>query len=326
MPTSRAEDLARRTGPIGGFLEEGPVAGPGTLSAEEIADFFERGFTHGHRVLSERQCDALLRDLERVRDPEDPGHVHLYEWHADEAEDPELELFHALGAWRLAPAFHDLLFVPGLVTRAAQLLGGPIRLLHDQVFAKPAGHGGRVSWHQDYSYWTWSAPMAHLSCWIGLDDADRDNGCLECVPGSHRWELQPRGSLSGSGEAEEELPPVRRKALDHAVPLEMPRGQASFHHPLTVHGSGANRSPRPRRALVLNFVADGVVSRMRGHDMGRFPRVPEGEPLGDPDYPLIFPRDAEEARRLEKLPRAATPPARHMSGEDSCPPGPGGRQ
>jgi len=28
-----------------------------------------------------------------------------------------------------------------------------------------------VAWHQDYSYWTRTQPVAHLSCWIGLDDA-----------------------------------------------------------------------------------------------------------------------------------------------------------
>ena len=33
--------------------------------------------------------------------------------------------------------------------------------------------------------------MAHLTCWIGLDDATRDNGCLAYIPKSHEWELLP---------------------------------------------------------------------------------------------------------------------------------------
>jgi hypothetical protein len=39
---------------------------------------------------------------------------------------------------------------------ASQLLGGEVRFWHDQIFYKPAHHGGVVIWHQDYSYWTCS--------------------------------------------------------------------------------------------------------------------------------------------------------------------------
>ena len=28
-----------------------------------------------------------------------------------------------------------------------------------------------MAWHQDYSYWTRTTPLAHLTCWIGLDDS-----------------------------------------------------------------------------------------------------------------------------------------------------------
>src|SRR5687768_17509368 len=68
--------------------------------------------------------------------------------------DPATILFHALGAWRIAPEFHDLLWNPAFIVPASQLLEGPVRFWHDQLFCKPAHHGGRVAWHQDYSYWT----------------------------------------------------------------------------------------------------------------------------------------------------------------------------
>ena len=55
---------------------------------------------------------------------------------------------------------------------ASQLLGDRgVRFWHDQLFCKPARHGGIVAWHQDYSYWTRTQPLAHLTCWIGLDEA-----------------------------------------------------------------------------------------------------------------------------------------------------------
>src|SRR5256885_674880 len=82
-------------------------------------------------------------------------------------------LFHALGAWRITPGFHDLLWNPAFTVPASQLLGGAVRFWHDQLFCKPAHHGGVVAWHQDYSYWTRTQPLAHLTCWIGLDDSNR---------------------------------------------------------------------------------------------------------------------------------------------------------
>ena len=84
---------------------------------------------------------------------------------------------------------------------ASQLLGGAVRFWHDQLFCKPARHGGVVAWHQDYSYWTRTVPLAHLSCWIGLDDATRENGCLHYIPGSHRWNLLPITGLADDMDA-----------------------------------------------------------------------------------------------------------------------------
>lgn len=43
--------------------------------------------------------------------------------------------------------------------------------------------------------------MQHLTCWIGLDDATTENGCLNYVPGSHKWGLLERLELGGEMDA-----------------------------------------------------------------------------------------------------------------------------
>ena len=58
-----------------------------------------------------------------------------------------------------------------------------------------------MAWHQDYSYWTRTKPIAHLTCWIALDDASEENGCLHYIPGSHRWPLLPITGLAGDMNA-----------------------------------------------------------------------------------------------------------------------------
>ena len=167
------------------------------LSDEQVAFFKENGYLANVKLLNSIQVESLRNELEEIADPNHPGHHLFYEFHSNESTDPSKVLFHALGAWRVAPGFHDVLWNPAFVMAASQLLGGSVRFWHDQLFCKPAKHGGVVAWHQDYSYWTRTKPMEHLTCWVGLDDADVDNGCLYYVPGSHRWGLLDKPDLAG---------------------------------------------------------------------------------------------------------------------------------
>jgi hypothetical protein len=264
------------------------------LGPERVADFERDGFLSGIRVFDEAQVERLRGDLARLAGPAPPGRDLFYEYHANESQDPETCLFHALGAWRASPLFHDVLWAPVLRIVCHQLLGGkPIRFLHDQLFCKPAGHGGIVAWHQDYSYWTWTTPMAHLTCWIALDDVDEDNGCLWYVPRSHTWPDLPVTGLTGDMDAVREvLNEAQLADFEARVPIRLKRGQAAFHHPRTLHGSFANTSDRPRRATLVNVVRDGVCSAIGPDDpddiASRYHTPPHGEPLSGTFYPLLF--------------------------------------
>ncbi|MEP6467837.1 MAG: phytanoyl-CoA dioxygenase family protein, partial [Parafilimonas sp.] len=157
------------------------------LSQDQIVFFNENGFLAGIKMLDEEQVERLRNELNKLTDINLPGHNLFYEFHSNESVDANTILFHALGAWRITPAYHDVLWNPRFLVAASQLLGNvPVRFWHDQLFYKPAKKGGVVAWHQDYSYWTRTKPIAHLTCWCGLDDSTKENGCLQYVPGSHR--------------------------------------------------------------------------------------------------------------------------------------------
>ncbi len=259
------------------------------LSDEQIEHFHERGYVSGIRVLNDEQIEALRAELQDFFQPEHAGHDLWYEYHSNESSDPDQVLFHALGAWRIRPGFHDLLWHPAWLVPASQLLNGPVRFWHDQLFCKPAHHGGVVAWHQDYSYWQRTSPLAHLTCWIGLDDATTDNGCLEFVPGSHRWDLLPITGLAGDMDAiKEVLSAERWEQFQSPVKIELKAGEASFHHPLMVHGSRNNRTDCPRRATVLNAVRDGVCSRDDLPLLSGTTPIPKGSPLQGQFFPLLY--------------------------------------
>ena len=266
------------------------------LSDEQVEFFREYGYLTGIRMLSEEQVEVLREELSGLADPSHPQHHLFYEYHSNESKDPARVLFHALGAWRITPGFHDLLWNPAFVVPASQLLGGAVRFWHDQLFCKPAHHGGVVAWHQDYSYWTRTRPMAHLSCWIGLDDADVENGCLHYVPGSHRWELLPITGLAGDMHAIQTVLSDEQQQQFKPVPVVLKKGEASFHHPLMVHGSFENATDRSRRATVINVFRDGVESASNDPLLEGVPPIPRGEKMGGQFFPLLFDPSKEGLR------------------------------
>jgi ectoine hydroxylase-related dioxygenase (phytanoyl-CoA dioxygenase family) len=284
-------DLSLHHKPITELFKQPSVAADWNqyrLSNDQIDFFHANGYLAGIRALNDEQIEVLRAELAQLIDPNHRAHELFYEFHSNESTDPATVLFHALGAWRIAPGFHDLLWNPAFVMPAAQLLDGPVRFWHDQLFCKPAQHGGVVAWHQDYSYWTRTQPMAHLSCWIGLDDSTRENGCVHYVPGSHRWDLLPVTGLADDMYAIRSVLTPDQKDQFKPVPIELKAGECSFHHPLMVHGSFENRSVRPRRGAVINVFRDGVCSASNDPLLAGVPEIAVGERIAGQFFPLLF--------------------------------------
>jgi Phytanoyl-CoA dioxygenase (PhyH) len=278
------------------------------LTQEQIDSYTKEGFVRGIKVLTDEQVDRLNVELKKLQSLNDEEKKLFYHYESNESEDPTKVLFHALGAWRATPGFHDILWSPAYRMAAYQLLGQSFRIFHDQLFCKPAKHGGVVAWHQDFSYWTFTKPMHHLTCWIGLDDASKENGCLYFVPGSHKWGLLPVTGLTGDMDAVREiLSPEQVIAFDNRVANELPRGYASFHHPLTMHGSYANTSERPRRATVINAMSQGTLGNIDGYDrieaLASFPPIHQDKVLNNKFFPLLFDGDKELEALGKSIPK-----------------------
>ena len=285
------EDLSKYHAPLTGLFPAPATRAEWErygLTDEQVAFYAEQGYLSGVRMFDEPQVAWLRAELSELMSPAHPARALWYEFHTNESRDPANVLFHALGAWRIAPGFHDLLWNPRFTVPASQLLCGAVRFWHDQLFCKPARHGGVVAWHQDYSYWTRTTPLAHLTCWAGLDDSTRENGCVHYVPGSHRWPDLPRTGLAGDMDAIQSVLTDEQQALFKPVAIELKAGEASFHHPRMIHGSYANSTARPRRATVVNVFRDGVRSNSDSPLLAGVPAIPRGQPMGGQFFPLLF--------------------------------------
>lgn len=307
-------DLANYSNPVSTIFKQPTNAKEWeqyVLTEEQIQVFQKDGFISGIKIMTTNQVDILNKELERLQTADNSEKKLFYHYESNESEDPSKVLFHAIGAWRVTPGFHDLVWAPAFRMAAYQLLGQPFRLFHDQLFCKPAKHGGVVAWHQDYSYWTFTKPMHHLTCWIGLDDATKENGCLYYIPGSHKWGLLPITGLTGDMEAVRSiLNEEQITVFDNMVANELPKGYASFHHPLTMHGSYANFSERPRRAVVLNAMEHQTLGNTANYErlnaLNSFPKMAQDQVLNSNFFPLLMGMDKELETLLNSVPKVDT--------------------
>jgi ectoine hydroxylase-related dioxygenase (phytanoyl-CoA dioxygenase family) len=311
LSSKLSNDLAEHSGPVSSLFQQpkNPKEWEQYMLTEEQILFFKKnGYVSGIKILNGDQVDLLNQELTQLQTLDSKKRDLFYHYDSNESEDPERVLFHAIGAWRVTPGLHDLIWSPAYRMAAYQLLGQSFRLFHDQLFCKPARHGGVVAWHQDFSYWTFTKPMHHLTCWIGLDDANKENGCLYFIPGSHEWGLLPITGLAGDMNAVKDvLNEDQLEIFEKKFANELPRGYASFHHPLTMHGSYENSSDRPRRAVVINAMSDGALGNTEGYDrldaLKSFPAMAQDKVLNGHFFPLLFEGDKELANLESYIPR-----------------------
>ena len=139
------------------------------------------------------------------------------------------------------------------------LLGtGDARLYWEQAVAKPPQARTELPWHQDNGY-TPLVPEEYVTCWLALDDATEDNGCLWVIPGSHRHGTQ-RHVNGGSG-------PFRvghDGPASDGVPVPVSKGSVLVFSSLLMHRSGPNVTDRPRRSWIIQFCSAAAISALSG--------------------------------------------------------------
>jgi hypothetical protein len=185
-----------------------------------------------------------------------------------------------------------------IAARLARVEG--VRLLDDQlVYKPPRGRTAStaVGWHADHAYWGTCSSDRLLTAWIPFCDVDESTGTLAVLDGSHRWpDTEHARFFTDPDLSAAEVRFERRGRRVERVPLNMRRGQVSFHHGWTLHASYPNNSDHPRLALAVHL--QDIGNRYRPG------RLPNGDPVhmfdellcrqtasGEPDFadPTVFP-------------------------------------
>ncbi len=136
---------------------------------------------------------------------------------------------------------------PDLLRLVERIMGETPLLFQDMALLKPPRLGREKPWHQDHAYFEIPLEAKIVGCWIALDEATTENGCMVVIPGSH---------LQG--------PVVHFKRRDWqicdthvqnqgAVAVPLPPGGCLLFSSLIHHGTPTDQSDLRRRAVQFHY-------------------------------------------------------------------------
>lgn len=152
----------------------------------------------------------------------------------------------------------------GLLTRSNRMVSSVNELMdgdslvchfHSKLMQKEPKVGGAWEWHQDYGYWyknEFLLPEQMMSVMIAITDANKENGCLQVIKGSHKMGRIEHGFAGEQVGASQHYVDLALKTME-LVYVEIKAGDALFFHSNILHRSEANTSGSARWSLIAVY-------------------------------------------------------------------------
>ena len=266
----------------------------------DVAFYEEHGWFVAPKVLSDDLIDEALVGAEEFyrgeRDVELPRAAEFRDWNGDDGSALRNSEFVSLQNRRIARLVRES--IVGAI--AARLAGvEEIRLLDDQLVYKNPNSSAdtTVGWHADKAYWGTCSSDKLLTAWIPFHDVDEQRAPLVVLDKSHKWSGLEHTRFFNNPDLDNVEDALRQQGRQiKRVPITLRKGQVSFHHGWTLHGSYPNCSDSPRIALAVHLQdRDNVYRPYRSPD-GKEVHIADEAfcrqlPNGDPDFsdPAVFP-------------------------------------
>src|SRR5215207_3189696 len=153
------------------------------LTSTQIADFQRDGYILVRNFLSEAEVNKLYG----IATGDDALLKHAFDLNDQSGKKTKLTLWYTPGN----DAYGLLTKSARMVDNAAALMEGnsPVCHFHSKLMQKEPRVGGAWEWHQDYGYWyknEFLYPDQMISIMIAITKANKGNGCLQVIQGSHK--------------------------------------------------------------------------------------------------------------------------------------------
>lgn len=215
---------------------------PVKLNPEQVAQFHEEGYLGPFDAMSVKAMNNLRAGVTKLLQtdpspyPDDGWHAKYIPRHHNRFLDSEL-------AYRLST-------LPEMVSRMTSILGDDLLLWRAHFFDKGPG-AKEIPWHQDYNYWPLEPPVI-ISAWLAIDRVNRENACMQVIPGSHR-KLLPHVKATPDMAFLEMADPALVDTSS-ARDIELEPGQFILFNERLLHHSEVNNSNLPRCGLSIRLI------------------------------------------------------------------------
>ncbi len=216
------------------------------LADEEVKFFHEDGYVIVPGFFSKAEIDKLYG----IAIGDTVIHQHAVDLNDQSGKKTKLTLWFKPGD----DVYSLLLRSNRMVNSVAKLLdsNAPICHFHTKLMQKEPKVGGAWEWHQDYGYWyknQFLFPDQLVSVMIALTEANKANGCLQVIKGSHKLGRVNHGFAGEQVGADMVMVEHALKTMEH-VYVEIQPGDALFFHSNLLHRSEANTSDK---AKMVNY-------------------------------------------------------------------------
>jgi ectoine hydroxylase len=220
----------------------------GPITPDRLTEYRRKGYTLVRRMFDSQEIDLLRSSAKQDKALDD---------HAFGRDDGRGKIVR-LSLWNHPGDTVYGMFArcESIVNSAEQILDGEVYHYHSKMIMKDAKTGGAWAWHQDYGYWYQNGVLSPDLCSasIAVDQATRENGCLQVIEGSHllgRVDHVLTGEQAGADKE-------RVAAILERFPVfyvEMDPGDVLFFHSNLLHASAENTSDKPRWSMICCYNA-----------------------------------------------------------------------
>ena len=218
------------------------------LNTEQITQYGRDGFTVYRQLVHNNTVSALMKEIDDITSGNTASNYDSEIMEMEPNQDPDGTLVRRIydPCTRYKP-FVDISENDDVLDCVEQLIGSNLVFNQSKINMKSSQGGSAVEWHQDMAYGLLTN-RDNLALLLYLDDADRNNGCLQVIPGQHQIGLldhSHRGTFQGRV--------TEKVETEKAISIEGEAGTVIFLHCMTPHSSLPNLSSRPRRTLIWGY-------------------------------------------------------------------------
>lgn len=238
------------------------------LTEEEVEAYARDGYVIVRNFLSDTEVEKLYK----IATGDDAVNANAIDLNDTTGKKTKLTLWYKPGN----DTYGLLTKSDRMVKNAGKLMDGdsPVCHFHSKLMQKEPKVGGAWEWHQDYGYWyknEFLFPDQMISVMVAVTEANRANGCLQVIRGSHKMGRIEHGFAGEQVGASQHYVDLALKTLEH-VYVELKAGDALFFHSNLIHRSEANTSDLARWSIISCY--------------NRAANIPYNEPSGSSTLPL----------------------------------------